>query len=251
MKKEMTMKEKRFSFFAYPQKRKVESQPTFGTLPFARHKNQRFAKVKESNLATAKNNCNQVNINHLNIMFMNMKIMSTFFSLVMLMNINNALSQDLNMINQNVINVVENSMKPFLDSIPNEILINYGIKDKGEINKATIGNPIAVYTIAKDSLIFTDTWRVPLIIDNEYKSLFTVFKNVDEEYKIVDFGAILLAQEIFKKSKDNDFKGLLRVYEIRKDFFICDNNEGVFEFQPIPNPEKKKYTLTVILNLTK
>lgn len=45
------MKEKRFSFFADPQERKAESRPTFGTLPFARHASQRFAKVKEPNLA--------------------------------------------------------------------------------------------------------------------------------------------------------------------------------------------------------
>ena len=51
MEKEMTMKEKRFSFFADPQERKAESRPTFGTLPFARHTSQRFAKVKEPNLA--------------------------------------------------------------------------------------------------------------------------------------------------------------------------------------------------------
>jgi hypothetical protein len=44
------MKDKRFSFFADPQKRK-ESHRTFGTLPFARHTSQRFAKVKEPNLA--------------------------------------------------------------------------------------------------------------------------------------------------------------------------------------------------------
>ena len=50
MKKEMTMKEKRFSFFADPQEKKAESQPTFGTLPFARHTSQSFAKVKEPNL---------------------------------------------------------------------------------------------------------------------------------------------------------------------------------------------------------
>ena len=64
MKKEMTMTEKRFSFFADPQERKAESRPTFGTLPFAQHTSQRFAKVKESNLSFApktfieQNNCN-------------------------------------------------------------------------------------------------------------------------------------------------------------------------------------------------
>jgi len=44
-------KYKRFSFFADPQERKAESRHTFGTLPFARQTSQRFAKVKEPNLA--------------------------------------------------------------------------------------------------------------------------------------------------------------------------------------------------------
>jgi len=52
MNNEMTMKEKRFSFFADPQERKAESRHTFGTLPFARHTSQRFAKGKEPNLPT-------------------------------------------------------------------------------------------------------------------------------------------------------------------------------------------------------
>jgi hypothetical protein len=51
MKNEMIMKEKRFCFFADPQTKKAESRPTFGTLPFARHTSQRFAKVKEPNLS--------------------------------------------------------------------------------------------------------------------------------------------------------------------------------------------------------
>lgn len=50
----MTMKEKRFSFFADPQERKAESRPTFGTLPFARHTSQHFAKVKEPNFSHEK-----------------------------------------------------------------------------------------------------------------------------------------------------------------------------------------------------
>jgi hypothetical protein len=50
MKKEITVKEKRFSFFADPQEKKAEIRPTFGTLPFARHTSQCFAKVKEPNL---------------------------------------------------------------------------------------------------------------------------------------------------------------------------------------------------------
>jgi hypothetical protein len=57
----MTIKEKRFSFFADPQERKAESRPTFGTLPFARHTSQRFAKVKEPNLADTQINTTKQN----------------------------------------------------------------------------------------------------------------------------------------------------------------------------------------------
>lgn len=45
------LKDKRFSFFADPRKTEKECHHTFGTLPFARHTNLRFAKVKEPNLA--------------------------------------------------------------------------------------------------------------------------------------------------------------------------------------------------------
>ncbi len=62
MKKEMTMKEKRFSFFSDSQVRKAESRPTFGTLPFARHTSQPFAKVKEPNLAHAQKTLIEQNI---------------------------------------------------------------------------------------------------------------------------------------------------------------------------------------------
>lgn len=48
------MKDKRFSFFADLQKKK-ESYHTFGTLPFAQHTSQCFAKVKEPNLAVPHN----------------------------------------------------------------------------------------------------------------------------------------------------------------------------------------------------
>ena len=59
------LKEKRFSFFADSQERIAESRPTFGTLPFARHTSQRYAKVKEPNFAIANNNCNHINNNPL------------------------------------------------------------------------------------------------------------------------------------------------------------------------------------------
>lgn len=48
------LKDIKFSFFADPRKTEKESHCTFGTLPFARHTSQSFAKVKEPNLPTLK-----------------------------------------------------------------------------------------------------------------------------------------------------------------------------------------------------
>ncbi len=59
----MKMKEKRFSFFADPQERKVKSRPTIGTLPFAQHTSQHFAKVKEQNLSAHYNDKFVFNLN--------------------------------------------------------------------------------------------------------------------------------------------------------------------------------------------
>jgi len=48
MKKEKTMKDKIFSFFADPQERKTESRPTFGTLPFAWHTKPMLRKIQRA-----------------------------------------------------------------------------------------------------------------------------------------------------------------------------------------------------------
>jgi len=258
--KRKTMKEKKFSIFADMQKKETKNPPNFGRtcpelsgLPFVQYTIQGFAIAKERNFKAAKSNSIKIKNNPLNHFFMNLKTKSTFIllAIAMFMKINFAFSQDLK--NQKLIitNVIESSMMLFLDEIPDELLVNYGIKDKAEIKKATIGNPIAVYTIEKDSLLFTRTWRIPLIIDSEYRALFTIFKNIDNEYKIVDFGAILLAKEFFNFSKENDFVAILRVYELRKDYFISKNIKGEYKLHPIPNPENTQYSLDDLIRIIK
>lgn len=166
-------------------------------------------------------------------------------------NCNLTFSQDSTSNNQKAYDVVQKSMKAFLDSIPSEMLQNYGVNSKSEIDNATIGNPIAVYSLYKDSMVFTDTWRVPLVINDDYKALFTVFKNKDNEYKIVEFGATILAHDIYLENRNVKLKGLLRVNELRKHYFITDNINGVSEFRSIPNLGKQKMVLKDIITETK
>jgi len=155
---------------------------------------------------------------------------------------------DQDSINKIIIQVTESSMHHLLDSIPDQLLRNYGINNRNELANATIGKPVGVYNIVNEQLVFTSTWRVPLVIQSEYRALFTVVRDDTGNYKVVDFGATGLAQEIFNQSLSYNIKGLLRVYELRKDFFICDDNKGEYEFQPVPIIEGKKYQLKDVLN---
>ena len=94
---------------------------------------------------------------------------------------------------------VSENMHIFTDSIPNYLLPNYGFNNRNEIQKAIIENPIKVYTIKNKEIIPTNTWRIPISIDGEYRALFTVIKEDNGEYLLVDFGAIRLAKEIQKR----------------------------------------------------
>lgn len=182
---------------------------------------------------------------------MNNKILRTTIVLVIIIFnfFDFAFSQDFEPQHRILETSVEKSMSNLLDSIPDELLANYGINNRSELRKATIGNPIAVYTIVGDSIIFTNIWRVPLIIDNDYKSLFTVFKDSKNEYIVVDFGAKLLAREISKIENKDYLTGILRVYELRKDFLIFGNLQSDCEMIAIPNTEQQKYNLSDIMNM--
>ncbi len=84
-KNEMTMKEESFSFFSTDtQERKAESQPIFGTLPFAYNAIQRFVKVKGPNFAFASNNCNYIHNNPLNLHMKKILLFVAFFGFAVL-----------------------------------------------------------------------------------------------------------------------------------------------------------------------
>lgn len=182
---------------------------------------------------------------------MNLKSKVTLILLAMLMITVFAYSQNLKIPKPEISEEINRSIMLFLDNIPQNVLKNYGINNESEIKESTIGDPIAVYTIESNILKFTNTWRIPLIIDNEHRALFTLYKNSDNEYKIVDFGAVLLAKEFSKFGKENDFSAILRVYQLRKDFFMCKDNKDEWKFRPIPAKDKIEYNLNEIIALIK
>jgi len=146
--------------------------------------------------------------------------------------------------------MVEVTMKPFLKAIPIDMLPYYNIGDTNDINKAVIENPIPVYYLENDSLKFSNTWRVPLNINDEYRALFTVlFSN--EAYSIVDFGAAVLAEDIQKYTKETPILGILRVFTLHKDYFIIKNETNELIFEPIPVYKNQKIPLSEIIKMLK
>lgn len=182
---------------------------------------------------------------------MNQRRIWVFFLSVIVFGTNLAFSQNMEIRKDFPIEVIDGYIMPFLEDIPDDILPDYGIKNRDEIRKSTIGRPIAVYTLEQGALSFTDTWRIPLIVDDEYRALFTVFKSCNNEYKIVEFGAVLLAEEFFEFEKEHDFSAMLRVYELRKDFFISSKRAGEYLFYPVPSSKEKGYRMDEIIEMIK
>ena len=167
--------------------------------------------------------------------------------LMSLMLLNFALSAQIQKVNlEEPQKMVEETMKPFLKAIPSNLLPIYGISDTLEIQNAQVGTPIPVYYIDHDTLQFSNTWRVPLIINDQFRSLFTVYFDRDA-YLIVDFGAVVLAQDIQKYISSTPIVGLLRVFPLQRDYFISETKSKELLFDPIPVSKNQKIKLTEII----
>jgi len=147
---------------------------------------------------------------------------------------------------ESIINIAKNRIHSFIDNIPAENITDYGFKSKAEFDKITFGEPVKIYTLKDGNIEFTDTWRVPVVINNEYRSLLTVIKE-KEELKAVDFGACVLAKAISEKKSDKTI-GILRVYKIYSDFIIDEDNK-ILSFIPVKAETREVHDLTYIINL--
>ncbi len=133
--------------------------------------------------------------------------------------------------------------------IPDDYIENYGFYSKSEIENAEIGDAIPVFSAKGNELIFTSTWRIPIIVGGNYRALLTVELSDKNEYKIVDFGAHVLAQEIQKKSQGYPFLGLLRSFKIQSDFVIVKDKEEGLEYIRVKSEEVNLLTFEEVLEL--
>ena len=182
---------------------------------------------------------------------MKKKAILSIFLLVAIMLAGSAFSQGTAGNEKDMIQAVAGSMKAFLQEIPQDVLPNYGIRNPQEIDKASAGDPVRAYMPENGQLKFTGTWRVPLVISKEYRALFTVVYDPARGYVIVDFGATVLAAEMYRKKLSSGISGILRVYERSRDFFMSENTKGEVMYTPVPNPENKVYSFDEVIHLVK
>lgn len=157
---------------------------------------------------------------------------------------------DKELIHEKVVQAINKQMDRFVEDIPVNLLHNYGIYSKDEINQIVVGEPFEVYTLIDSDIFFANTWRVPVVIEDEYRALFTVISNAKDEYRVVDFGATILAEDL-SFYRQTSMKGILRVYEIRTDFVILPSEDKSLYFIPLQKyvSGKHKYDLADILNM--
>ena len=123
---------------------------------------------------------------------------------------------------------VEANISTILNKIPDNYEPQYGFANRGEFDFVTVGKPIQLYTI-NDTVVYKQLqWRVPIIVNGEYRALLTVQKT-GNKYIIGDFGAAVLANDIQQKASkylDENTICILRAYAIGSDFVIIKNSAG-------------------------
>ncbi|MFH0894664.1 MAG: hypothetical protein V2A54_09530 [Bacteroidota bacterium] len=115
----------------------------------------------------------------------------------------------------------------WLKKIPVGKELSYGFQSRDEFSKATAGDPLSYFTLIKDGLVTSIEFRVPILIDGEYRALLTMQKN-GEEYLAVDFGAKELAKDIQTTLKNADVpvSGFVRCIDLHSDFLLMLGSSG-------------------------
>lgn len=139
--------------------------------------------------------------------------------------------------------------RAFLDQIPSAQIADFGFNSKAEFNHVTLGKPIRMKTIngnigtdsplktGNNYLVATNEWRVPLVVNGQYRVFLSVAGSDSMHLSCVDFGAAELALEISQtlasKSTSVDY-AILRLYSLKCDMLIVESDIVKTDYELIP-----------------
>jgi hypothetical protein len=121
----------------------------------------------------------------------------------------------------------------FFALIPQGRETQYGFAPGDNAASCTMGKPLQMLTLTKEfyeggyqadkkNIEATHEWRVPVILNGDYKTMVTVAGD-EQDAHIVDFGGAGLAKELrpmFARSTGDRF-GMLRLYPSGASFFVA------------------------------
>ncbi len=133
---------------------------------------------------------------------------------------------------------VQENLQEVLLKIPFTQIKEYGFNDTDEYIYAKPAK--ALYFIIYEGRRDVKIWRIPIIVNGEYRALLNISEN-EEGYEIADFGAKTLAKEIqytINTYKNFNFEGLFRSYIKGSDFLIAINKNGEKVYIPLASAIK-------------
>jgi len=166
----------------------------------------------------------------------------------------------------------QKELPDYLNQIPAGDEMLYGFYNREEFEEAYLGQLFQVYLInartnnTSYKLFTYNEYRIPVMVKGKFRALITVSQR-DDEWHIVDFGAIKLAKEMGEIIKEinpasEDDGIFLRIYGPDCDFIAFKKNENEVEsclFHPLEsandyieanNKEKLSfYDLTALFKL--
>ena len=171
-----------------------------------------------------------------NIKNMKMKINLIFLIIVFLLS---STTYGQKNISKDVLAAAEKGYAAYLEKIPADKESLYGFNNREEFSKIKLGKPYQLMTLSKeffsdptlknkDYIVPSGDWRIPVIIDKEYRALLTV-SYFDGNWKVVGLGATSLAREleVFEKEhpSKNQYGKILRVYQSVSDYMLLPSDD--------------------------
>jgi hypothetical protein len=138
--------------------------------------------------------------------------------------------------------VATQQLATWLDKIPIGQEQHFGFADRDEFAAATIGTPVHTFYFAdeletkvNELLVPSFEWRVPVLVNNEYRALLTVAP-VEGVLNIVDLGAAGLARELGTQTGHKNV--LLRSFKAKCDFLVADHNGKGIMLMPLQSARR-------------
>lgn len=146
-----------------------------------------------------------------------------------------------------VMAAAESQLPVFLSKIPAGQEGWYGFKESDDLELGAVGKPYRLLFFTpdfyrqqivedKNYLVIKNEWRVPVIFDGDYRTLLTITGNPGN-YIISGLGDTVLAKELQQQSagsNDNSEFYVLRIPQLRADFFVTEHDNSFSEARFVP-----------------